>query len=187
MSGLMEGARLMVLALLVGLVVTTMLLVGSVPAVLVVGGLGIALTAAGAWALWDGREMEFSLSAGASLVLNITAMVLYADQGYAVTWAAFGIGLATLMAGNHTCRSAEVLLVRRKVGEGGERSFHRAALRGYLRVVLFVGLVMIISLLLLLLSLNAAVGTMPSWAMAGLALMAMISLALLALVRHSNA
>jgi inner membrane protein involved in colicin E2 resistance len=45
---------------------------------------------------------------------------------------------------------------------------------------------MLVSLFLLLLSLNAQLGAMPSWAFAALALAAMVALAILARVRHSE-
>jgi inner membrane protein involved in colicin E2 resistance len=46
---------------------------------------------------------------------------------------------------------------------------------------------MVLSFLILLLSLNADVGAMPSWAMAALALVAIASLAILARARHQDA
>jgi hypothetical protein len=129
-SQLLRMARLAVLASLAGTAALSVVLTEPGQARLVISALGIALTEIGAWALWRNRQTAFSLAAGASLVLNTLAMVLLGGQGYEAAWAVFGVGMATLMTGNHSCRSAEVLSARRGVG-GKEDLFRRAALRGW--------------------------------------------------------
>jgi hypothetical protein len=185
-SSLLQGAKALVLLALVSVGLGAMLSSNSLQAALALGALNALLAALYGWALVRDRQTEFSLGAGASLVLNTSAIVLLAGEGLAAPWAAFGVGLVALMSGNHTCRSADVLEVKRHDGAGTEEVFYVAARRGYLRILLFVGLVMLVSLFLLLLSLNAQLGAMPSWAFAALALAAMVALAILARVRHSE-
>jgi hypothetical protein len=133
------------------------------------------------------RWVGFSLAAGSMLAVAIGALALVPDVWFVWPWAMLGAGIAAILAGNHTCRASSVLVVRMSLQAGMEEDFRRAALKGYARILSFVGLVWLASLFVLLLSLNAAVGAMPSWAMAGLGLLAMVALAWLALVRHAEA
>ncbi|MCU0860931.1 MAG: hypothetical protein MUE65_01265 [Methanomassiliicoccales archaeon] len=186
MRGLVDRATVLVLVGLIGIGAVAALLSGSLERSLALAVANAALFAAYGWGLRNARQSLFSLAAGAALVMNVAALAYLSGLGLAGTWAGFGIGLVAIMAGDHTCRSRDVLGVRRDGRGETEDALQRAALRGYLRILLFGVMVMAVSLFLLLLALNAQLGSMPSWAFAALALAAMVAIAILARSRHAE-
>lgn len=128
----------------------------------------------------------FAIAAGLEVLVGVVALALNPDNGFAWPWAMLGLGLAAIMAGTHTCRSFSVLAFNNTSEDEMEAEFRRVALRGYLRILTFIGLVWLISLFILLISVNAALGPLPSWLMTVLALLVMVSLALLALARRTE-
>lgn len=186
MRGLVDRMTALVLVGLMGIGAVASALSGDLDRALAMAMANAMLLVAYGWGLRNARQSLFSLAAGAALVLNVAALAYLSGLGLAGTWAGFGIGLVAIMAGNHTCRSREVLGVRREGRGGAEDALLRAALRGYLRILLFGVMVMAVSLFLLLLALNARLGSMPSWAFAALALAAMVAIAILARSRHAE-
>jgi hypothetical protein len=137
--------------------------------------------------LWHDRWGWFTVVAGLQVLVGVMVLALDPDNSFVWPWAVLGVGLTAVMTGNHTCRSAYVLSAGPSSKSALEIGFRRAALRGYLRILLFIGLVWLVSLFILLISLNAAIGTIPFWLMAFLALLAMVALTFLALAKRSLA
>ncbi len=186
MSTLLEVARIAVLATLGLVVVSSIVLAPRDLVVFLSAAEGILLIMSGYLLLrnwWD----WFTITSGVLTVVATTGIALGNGNGFIWPWSILGLGLAAIMVGNHTCRSTSVLLGEGTSEGAMEGEFRRVAIKGYLRILQFLGLVWIISLLILLISLNAAIGTVPSWLMAILALLAMVALALLALARRTEA
>ena len=141
--------------------------------------LGVAYTLA----MLRGTSALFSLASGTMVVLACVLLVASSDAHFILSWAALGVGLTAILVGLQYRRSAELLGPSRTTREE-EATFLRAARAGFLRILVFMGLVMLCSLLLLLFSLNLAIGGLPIWAMAALALLAMVGLGVLAITRH---
>jgi hypothetical protein len=141
--------------------------------------LGVAYTSA----MLRGTSALFSLASGTTVVLACVLLVASSDAHFILSWAALGVGLTAILVGLQYRRSAELLGPPRTTREE-EAAFLRAARAGFLRILVFMGLVMLCSLLLLLFSLNLALGGLPIWAMAALALLAMVGLGILAINRH---
>lgn len=134
-------------------------------------------------ALLRGSSMQFSLAAGTMVVLTCVLLVASSDAHFVLSWAALGAGLTAILVGIQCCHFYRLLGTSRTKQEGEER-FQRATRIGLIRILVFMGLVMLCSLLLLLFSLNLALGGLPIWAMAGLALVVMVGLGMLAINRH---
>lgn len=128
----------------------------------------------------------FVIVAGLEVLVGVAAVALNPDNGFAWPWAMLGLGMAAIMTGTHTCRSSSILAFNNPPEGDIEAEFRRVAIRGYLRILIFIGLVWMVSLFILLISLNAAIGSIPSWLMTVLALLAMVALALLALARRTE-
>ena len=141
--------------------------------------LGVAYTLA----MLRGTSALFTLASGTMVVLACVLLVASSDAHFILSWAALGVGLTAILVGLQYRRSAELLGPSRTIRED-EAAFLRAARAGFLRILVFMGLVMLCSLLLLLFSLNLAIGGLPIWAMAALALLAMVGLGVLAITRH---
>lgn len=141
--------------------------------------LGIAYTLA----MLRGTSALFSMASGAMVVLACVLLVASSDAHFIISWAALGVGLTAILVGLQYRRSVELLGPSRTT-RGEEAMFLRTARAGFLRILVFMGLVMLCSLLLLLFSLNLAIGGLPIWAMGALALLAMVGLGILAITRH---
>jgi hypothetical protein len=128
----------------------------------------------------------FAIAAGLQVLVGVVALALNPNNGFIWPWAMLGLGLAAIMAGIHTCRSFLVLTFNNTSEGGMDTEFRRVALHGYFRILTFIGLVWLISLFILLISMNAALGPLPYWLMAILALLVMVSLAWLALARRTE-
>lgn len=128
----------------------------------------------------------FAIVAGLEVLVGVAALALKPDNGFAWPWAMLGLGMAAIMTGAHTCRSYSILAFNNPPEGDMEAEFRRVAIRGYLRILTFIGLVWMVSLFILLISLNAAVGSIPSWLMTVLALLAMVALALVTLAQRTE-
>ncbi len=121
----------------------------------------------------------FCVGTGALLVFQCSASVLATNLGFAGAWLALGIGLACLLVGGQMMLSSKLY---EGVSETDLSSKERASttLRSIWRILFFVALVMVCSLLVLFLILAMDFGslTLPLLLIAGL--LAMVSLYYLA-------
>ncbi len=123
-------------------------------------------------AMFKRRRTAFSLSTGALLVFQCCAFVLVTNLGFIGAWGALGIGLACLLVGNQALVSSGLY-----VGASEEGLLSKevviATRRSFWRILLFVGLVMACSMLVLFLILAMDLGslTLPFLLVAGLLLM----------------
>jgi hypothetical protein len=186
MSSLLSTARVAVIVALALVELSSLFLAPSREALLPLALAQTVFLALAGFLLYRNWWDWFTIVSGMLVLVGVTALALNPDNGFVWPWAMLGLGMAAIMAGNHTCRSASILSARGTSEGGMEAEFHRTAIRGYLRILIFIGLVWMVSLFILLISLNAVVGSIPSWVMAILALMAMVALALLALARRTE-
>jgi hypothetical protein len=185
MSSLLLTARIAVVAALVVVGLSSVLLAPSDIAIYLAGSMILLLMISG-YLLYRNWWDWFTIASGLLVFVGVTAIAINPGNGFTWPWAMLGLGMAAIMSGNHTCRSSSIFTVGGASKGAMEAEFRRVAIRGYLRILLFVGLVWMVSLFILLISLNAAIGTIPSWLMAVLALLAMVALALLALARRTE-
>jgi hypothetical protein len=179
-------ARIAVIAALAAVEVFSLFLASSWEVALPLAGAETIFLVLAAFLLYRNWWDWFTITSGLLVVIGVMSTALGPYTGYLWPWAMLGSGLAAIMCGNHTCRSASILTAGGTSKGPMEGEFRRVAVRGYLRILLFVGLVWIVSMFILLVSLNAETGALPSWLMAVLALIAMVALALLALARRTE-
>jgi len=183
MSLILRNGGYLACAILYGLSLVTLL---SLELSATTAYLAIALAALAlgySYSLRRGSIAPFSFLAGCSIVAEALVSADGTEGSFALPWAVLGLGLLALLMGNHTIRTKGIMT---RTGRPGteEGVFLEMAVRGYLRIVYFVGLVMFLSLIVLVVSLNASVG-MLSVPIAGLSiLIILVSLALLATSRH---
>jgi len=183
---MLSVARAAVIAALAVVELSSLLLVSPLGIVLPLGAAMTIFLVLASFMLYRNWWDWFTITSGLLVVVGVAAIALVPYTGYLWPWAMLGVGLGAIMCGNHTCRSASILTAGGADKGPMEDEFHRVAVRGYLRILLFIGLVWIVSMFILLISLNAEIGTLPSWLMAILALLAMVALALLALARQTE-
>jgi hypothetical protein len=184
-SSFLTTARVAILASLALVEISSLALSSSTETLLPLAAAQTILLALAGFLLWRNWWDWFTVVAGLEVLVGVTVLALDPDNGFVWPWAMLGLGMAAIMTGNHTCRSAYVLSTNGASGSAMEADFRRTAIRGYLRILIFIGLVWLVSLFILLVSLNAAIGTVPFWLMASLALLAMVALTFLALAKRS--
>lgn len=121
----------------------------------------------------------FSVFAGAQMVFQSSSCVLIADLGFAGAWCVLGIGLACLLVGDQALLSSRLYILV----SGSQLSSNdvvSATMRSFLRILYFVALVMVCSLLVLFLILAMDVGTLTLPLLLIFGLLIMISLYYLA-------
>jgi hypothetical protein len=185
MTSLLMIARIAVIATLAVLGITSIFLAPYELAIFLAASEMVFLILSG-YLLYRNWWDWYTVTSGLLVVVGVTSAALNPEYDFTWPWTMLGLGIAAIMIGNHTCRSASMLTAGGTSESEMENEFRRVAIRGYLRILLFIGLVWIVSLFILLISLNAAIGTIPSWLMAVLALLAMVALALLALARRTE-
>jgi hypothetical protein len=115
----------------------------------------------------------FSIVAGAQLVFQCCSGVLGTELGYAGAWIVLGTGLACLLIGDQVLLSSRLY---ERVSESGlsSKDVISATTRSFWRILFFMSLVMVSSLLVLFLILAMDVGSLslPFLLVAGLLVMA---------------
>lgn len=173
-----------VLVVLYALALGPLLYAWSAPEIAWLAGAAAALAVGYTLSLRAGDMAWFSALAGASVLLGILALTFLTAASFAALWAELGAGLAAILVANHLTRASALLPSVGDAVPEAEAKFRAASRSGVLRVVYFVGLVMVISVLVLLLSLNLSLGSMNIAGMAIAILVIMIALAILASLRH---
>jgi hypothetical protein len=171
-------------AILYALSVLTLLSMGMT-ALTAYSAVALAALAFGySYSLRRGSTGLFSFLSGSSIAAEILLLVGSEVGGFALPWGVLGLGLFAILVGNHTIRAKGRFSARTGRPGTEERMFRETAKRGYMRIAYFVGLVMFLSLVVLVVSLNASIG-MLNVPIAGLSmLLILLSLALLATSRH---
>jgi hypothetical protein len=143
-------------------------------------GLAVGFT----YSLLRSEKPYFTLFAGVAIALEDLILGATGDRGFELLWIVLGFGLLAILIGNHAIRTMELIRTTPMAPGPEEDLFYPAALRGLLRIIYFIGLVMLVSLITLIVSLNASIGilTIPLAAVCILALLA--ALTLLATTRH---
>ncbi|MDD1747756.1 MAG: hypothetical protein LUQ16_08340 [Methanomassiliicoccales archaeon] len=185
MSSFLTAARVAVLASLASVEIASLALAATMETMLPLAAAQTIFLVLAGFLLWRDRWDWFTIAAGLGVLVGVIALALDPDGGFVWPWAMLWLGMTAIMTGNHTCRSAYVLSASGAPGDAMESDFRRTAIRGYLRILVFTGLVWLVSLFVLLISLNAAIGDIPFWLMAFLALLAMVALTFLALAKRS--
>jgi uncharacterized membrane protein YqjE len=187
MSRLMRHSRYVSSVILYALAVITLASIYGQDILLFVM-LGLTALAIGyTYFLFRSSLLYFTCLAGASIALEAILVVAAGTEGFELPWVVLGFGLLAILMGNHSIRTLGLMgRALKEVGDE-EKMFHSVALRGFLRIVYFVGLVMLVSLIVLVVSLNASIGrlTIPMAALCILIVLA--ALTLLATTRHRTA
>jgi uncharacterized membrane protein len=147
--------------------------------------LGLAVLSTGyTYFLFRLNQTNFSLLAGIALATQALLLVAWGNSGFELPWIVLGLGLLAIMLGNQSIRTSR--LIASAVQESGpeEPSFRAVSLRGLLRIVYFVGLVMLVSLIVLVVSLNASIGTLTIPMAGAVILVILVALTLLATTRY---
>jgi hypothetical protein len=121
----------------------------------------------------------FSIVAGSQLFLQCCGCVLGTELGYAGAWVVLGIGLACLLVGDQGIWSGRLYV---GVSESGlsSRDVVSATARSFWRILFFVAVVMVCSLLVLFLILVMDIGSLPLPYLLASGLLVMVSLYYLA-------
>ena len=183
MKQLIRRAKMAALASLYALSIGTLVVIHDDQLLLWIAGLLILLAIGYTLLLRTNDVPFFSIFAGVSILLEVMAVVLLSSYPFALSWILLGVGLCAIMIGNHTSRSSAMLQTSSKSTEG-EKVFYHAALHGILRIIYLVGLVMVISLVVLLFSLNVRIGALTISIMAICVVLILASLTVLASMRH---
>jgi hypothetical protein len=184
MSQMVRYTRYLVLSVLYALAVLTvayMLKVEAMPYL----ALGLAVLSTGyTYFLFRLNQTNFSLLAGLALATEALLLVAWGNSGFELPWIVLGLGLLAIMLGNQSIRTSR--LIASAVQESGpeEPLFRAVSLRGLLRVVYFMGLVMLVSLIVLVVSLNASIGTLTIPIAGAVILVILVALTLLATTRY---
>ena len=116
-------------------------------------------TASGVSAYYRHRT-SFSTFAGSQLVFQCCAFVLATGLGYAGAWSVLGLGLACILIGDQALLSG--CLYEGASGRSlSSKGIIWATVRSFWRILFFMALVMIISLLVLFLILAMNMGSLP--------------------------
>jgi hypothetical protein len=125
------------------------------------------------------HRASFSLFSGLQLIFQCCACVLGTGLGYAGAWSALGLGLVCILIGNQALLSSQLYVGVKESGLSS-KGIVSATFRSFWRILFFMAIVMVSSLLVLFLILAMDIGslTLPFLLVAGL--LAMISLYYLA-------
>ena len=125
------------------------------------------------------HRTSFTAFAGSQLVFQCCACVLATGLGYAGAWFVLGLGLACLLIGDQALLSSRLYA---GTHEGGlsSKGFLSATVRSFWRILVFMALVMISSLLVLFMILAMNVGSLPFPLLLIVGLLAMVCLYYLA-------
>jgi hypothetical protein len=139
----------------------------------------LPLVALSGAAIYLHQRIPFSLLAGSQLVFQCCACVLGTELGYAGAWSALGLGLVGILLGDQALLSGQ-LYVGVNESNLSATAIVDATFHSFWRIVFFVAMVMVSSLLVLFLILAMDIGslTLPFLLVAGL--LVMISLYYLA-------
>ena len=148
--------------------------------------LAVVLLAASALLLIRGEGRWFAVTTGGLLLLEPTLIVLASTLPPLVSWGVFGMDLAALLIGMQYCDYKAMLELSGAEMPGSESFFILGLGKGLLRVVAMVTAVMVVSLIILVLSLNASLGALPLTLAGVCALLALVSLTVLALARRTG-
>ncbi len=129
------------------------------------------------------HRTAFSAFAGSQLVFQCCACVIGTGLGYAGAWSVLGLGLACLLIGDQALLSSRLYA---RVNESGlpSKGVISATVRSFWRILFFIALVMISSLLVLFLILAMDIGSLPLPLLLVAGLLAMVSLYFLSTRRN---
>lgn len=148
--------------------------------------LAVVLLAASAVLLTRGEGRWFAITAGGLLLLEPALIVLASTLPPLASWGVFGMDLAALLIGVQSCDYRPMLELSGAEMPGSESFFILGLGKGLLRVAVLVTAVVVVSLIVLVLSLNASLGMLPLTLAGVCALLALVSLTVLALARRTG-
>ena len=148
--------------------------------------LSVILLAASAFLLTRGEGRWFAVTAGGLLLLEPTLIVLASTLPPLASWGVFGMDLAAILIGVQSCDYRPMLELSGAEMPRSESFFILGLGKELLCVVALVTAVMVVSLIILVLSLNASLGTLPLTLAGVCALLALVSLTALALARRTG-